>query len=57
MSEVEKENIRHDHVSLAKVLDVLQEVREASVTFVEQEAVRRCERALMVLPTYARCES
>lgn len=48
--------IHHDHVSLEKVLDVLQEVRGACITAAEREAVQRCVRALIVLPTYARCE-
>ena len=47
----------HDHVSLTGVLAALQQVREASITFPEQEAVRRAERAVMSLPMYARCES
>ena len=51
------DNVHHDHVSLAKVLNVLQEVREECITGPEKEAVRRCERALMVLPTWARCET
>ena len=48
---------RTDHVSLEKVLEVCQEVRDASITATEKEAVERCLRALIVLSTYARCES
>jgi hypothetical protein len=44
-----------DHVSLAVVLRILDEVRTASITATEQEAVRRCHNAVMVLPTYVGC--
>lgn len=47
----------HDHVSLTAVLDTLEEIREQCITGPEAEAVRRCERALITLPTYAGCES
>jgi hypothetical protein len=46
-----------DHVSLTTVLAVLQEVREQCITGPEAEAIRRCERALITLPTYTGCES
>lgn len=47
----------HDHVSLAEVLEVCDKVQAASITATEKEAVQRCIRALMVLPTYATCVS
>lgn len=43
--------------SLEKVLKILEGVRDASITATEKEAVERCLRALIVLPTYAGCES
>jgi hypothetical protein len=51
------DNEHHDHVSLAEVLEVLDGIRDASITATEKEAVRRCTQALMVLPTYATCVS